>query len=185
MARTTRIAALVATILLVGGGLSVAAEAAPPGAAQTVAQTVAKRAVLFGGNGLKVKLNHHPAALERTSPAFRRFVDRELRDLWSWTDRAPECRRAPVVFVKEYRRTVAYLNEGSYAVTGHPECAGGGNWQFAVRRDGRWVSPRALGGQDVPSCHRLRRWDIPRMTGAKQCYDGTDVVDYHHPRRAW
>ena len=114
-----------------------------------------------------------------TLPGFRRFVDRELNDLWGWADHKPACRNAPVVFVQEFRRgRVAFLNEGIYAVKGHPECAGGGNWQFAVRRDGRWVSPRALGGQDVPSCHRLRTWDIPRMTGAEQCYDGTDVVSY-------
>ena len=136
-------------------------------------------AVVFGGDGLAVRLNHHPAALNRTSPGFRRFVDRELNDLWGWADHKPACRNAPVVFVQEFRRgRVAFLNEGIYAVKGHPECAGGGNWQFAVRRDGRWVSPRALGGQDVPSCHRLRTWDIPRMTGAEQCYDGTDVVSY-------
>lgn len=171
MARTAhrQFLGALAAVVLIGVGV-----AAPAAQATTQPTTV-----VFGGNGLKVKLNHHPAALSRTTPAFRRFVDRELKELWGWADRKPECRNAPVVLIQEFRRSgVAYLEEGIYAVKGHAECAGGGNWQFAVRRDGRWTSPRALGGQDVPSCHRLRTWAIPRMTGAEQCYDGNGIVDY-------
>jgi len=174
MARTAhRFLGTLAAITLIGIGLTT-----PAAQAGTSARTESR--VVFPGEGLKVKLDHHPAALRKTSPGFRRYLDRELRELWGWDDHRAECRNAPVVFVQEYRSSgFAYLSEGVYAVKGHADCAGGGNWQFAVRRDGRWVSPRALGGQDVPSCQRLRRWNIPRMTGAEQCYDGSGLVGYH------
>lgn len=177
MARTSNLGYRLVTTatLVVGIGLT-----APAAHART-----ASGPVVFRGSGLTVRFDHHPKALQRTSPAFRRFLDRELDELWGWDHKSPACRTAPMVVVKEFRRSgVAFLSdEGDFGVAGHPECAQGGHWQFAVRRDGRWSSPRALGGQDVPSCHRLRKWDIPRMSGAEECYDGSGVVDYE-PARA-
>jgi hypothetical protein len=170
--RTTRIFGALAATLLLGVGLS---------APQADAGTPTGR-VVFRGSGLRVTFDHQPQALDRTSPSFRRFLQQELDELWGWDDRKPACRPAPVVMVKEYRASgVAFLSdEGVFGVPHHPECAGGGVWQFAVRRDGRWISPRALAGQDVPGCGRLRKWDIPRMSGATTCYSAKAdaVIDY-------
>jgi len=169
--KSMRVLGALASVLIAGVGLTTtAAQATTPAPA-------AARKVVFHGDGVVVKIGHDPRQLNRTSPSFRTFLHQELQELWGWDDKRPECESAPQVDVREYRKRVAFLDEGVYAAPHHPECAGGGNWQFAVRRDGRWISPRALGGQDVPGCHLLRKWDIPRMTGAKECYNAkSDAV---------
>ena len=124
-----------------------------------------------------------PVILPATAATYLSVLPRlrapELRDLWGEVGNRPECRHTPLVDVQEFRSSgFAFITEGVYAAPHHPGCARGGNWQFGVRRDGRWISPRRLGGQDVPACRLLRRCDIPRMSGAKKCYDGTEVVPY-------
>ncbi|MEZ0580877.1 hypothetical protein [Nocardioides sp. MH1] len=153
--------------------LTVAALGAPASAAAPV---------VYHGQGATVhrasgQVDHR---LAETPRAFRSFVRTRLDQIWGWTDNDPACAQAPLVVVKEVRSKVAYISdEGSFpgGPGGAPDsCATGGNYHFFVKRDGAWKAPRALGGQDVMSCRTFRRWDIPRMSGAHQCWDGEDVV---------
>lgn len=79
--------------------------------------------------------------LSKTSPSFRHAVRGELDEMWHAIGSRPACKQATFVQVKEFRPRVAYLdNEGS--ASGGPgkapaRCAGGGNFQFFVKRDGR------------------------------------------------
>lgn len=162
-------------------GLALAASVAGPPAAAAPAAPAAPAAsrpdVVVFEPAANVHLDRGMKRLRATSRSFRKAVRRELVDLWRWTDYRKECRHAPLVSVREFRRSgFAYVDEG---VFGPGTCAGGGNWQFFVRRGGKWRTPRALGGQESPQCRTLARFGIPRMTGAEECYsDGGDILNY-------
>lgn len=171
-------------LALAAATLAALATTLAPGAPAT-ASSSRSSAVVYRGQGAVV----HRASgqvdrrLADTPAAFRGFVRTRLDQIWGWTDNDPACAQAPLVIVKEVRAKVAFISdEGSFP--GGPgsapdSCATGGNYHFFVKRDGRWKAPRALGGQDVMGCGTLRRWDIPRMSGAHQCWDGHHVVRWN------
>lgn len=144
---------------------------------------------VYPGSGTTVYLGGGTAALAGTSTSFRRFVHRQLVHLWASDGKRSACRNAPEIVVGEYRHRVAFFaDEGLFADHAPQRCASGGNWQFAVRRHGHWTAPRALGGQDTPSCATLRSYDIPRMTGAQTCVKHGKVRNYFPsgaPRIDW
>lgn len=138
--------------------------------------------VVYAGYGVQVwRASGQLDRLAETSPAFRRIVRRQLDFMWrEYNHSAPACAQAPLVRVKEYRPRVAFIsNQGTFP--GGPGdapdfCANGGAFRFYVKRDGEWRAPIALAGQDLYWCRDLRRWDIPRMSGSRQCWNGHDVV---------
>jgi hypothetical protein len=138
--------------------------------------------VVYDGSGEEVwRQSGQLDRLHETPRSFRRFVSHQLDHMWrEYTDRDPACTQASLVMVKEYRRRVAFIaNQGTFA--GGPgdapdSCATGGAFRFYVKRDGHWRAPLQLGGQDVLACSVFRRWDIPRMSGAHQCFRGGEVV---------
>lgn len=173
----TLVAVLVTAVLLPATPSSAVPDEAP------AARSAAGTKVVYPGRGVQVwRASGQLGRLDDTSPAFRRAVRRHLQELWVALDRDPDCAQAPFVQVKEYRPRVAFIsNAGTFS--GGPgdapeKCAGGGAYHFYVKRDGKWRHPFRLGGQDVMRCHTLRKWGIPRMSGAKVCWDGEDVVRY-------
>lgn len=170
-------AALVATL---GPGTSSPAAAHPTGA-----EGVAAGKVVYDGSGVRVW--RHSGQIDRlseTTTSFRLFVRAQLDYMWhEYTGSDEACAQAPLVVVKEFRRRVAYIdNQGTFG--GGPgdapdSCASGGAFRFYVKRDGDWLAPFALGGQEVLRCRVFRRWDIPRMNGARVCYDGDEIVSWN------
>ncbi|WP_183101095.1 hypothetical protein [Nocardioides pelophilus] len=163
----------------------VASLPASPGAARGAGDAPTLRdevRVVYDGFGVRVW--RHSGQIDRLSDtprAFRLLVRAQLDYMWvAYNDSAPACEQAPLVTVKEVRRRVAYIsNQGTFP--GGPgdapdSCATGGAFHFYVKRDGDWIAPRALGGQDLFHCRTLRRWSIPRMVGARQCWNGEEVV---------
>lgn len=139
--------------------------------------------VVYSGRGIAVwRASGQMHRLSDTSRAFRRFVGLQHDEMWGYLDNDPDCAQAPLVTVKEYRRRVAFIsNQGTFP--GGPgdapgRCAGGGAFRFYVKRDGTWRAPVAIGGHETLRCRTLQRWDIPRMNGAKRCWNGTDIVRY-------
>ena len=141
--------------------------------------------VVYKGHGVKVwRKSGQLDRLDDTSKAFRKLVRSELDRMWEeWAESDPDCAQAPLVVVKEYRRRVAFIaNQGVFS--GGPgdapgSCASGGSYHFYVKRDGQWKAPDALGGQDIMRCSTVRRWEIPRMNGARTCLRGEEVVRWN------
>lgn len=171
-------AALAPGLLLALGLGPAATGAAPSDAGRSAAAT----RVVYHGPGVVVhRASGQVGRLGETPTAFRGFVRNRLDTIWrDWVGGDADCAQAPLVIVKEVRAKVAYISdEGSFP--GGPgdapdKCATGGNYHFFVKRDGRWRAPRALGGQDVMRCGAFKRWDVPRMNGAHQCWNGHRVV---------
>lgn len=166
-------AALLAALLTTLTAAAGPADAAPSGRAT--------QKIIYPGFGAHVwRASGQLDRLAKTSPGFRHLIRIELNRLWGWTDKDPDCTQAPLVVVKEWRRRVAFASDRGVFAGGPGDapakCAGGGAYQFYVKRDGHWR--RAFGGQDIPRCRQLRRWDIPRMHGATQCWNGSDVVKW-------
>lgn len=173
------VAVLVAVAALVA---AIPVSSGPARAARAEATAGSVTRVVYDGFGVRVR--RHSGQIDRLSEtprAFRSFVRAQLDHMWvAYNDSAPECAQAPLVTVKEYRPRVAYIsNQGTFP--GGPgdapdSCATGGAFHFYVKRDGDWRAPRSLGGQDVFPCRNLRRWSIPRMNGARQCWNGEEIV---------
>lgn len=165
------VAATVPTIGLVIAPATASGDASARQAASTV---------VYPGLGVRVwRASGQLGRLSQTSPGFRHLIAADLDRVWAqWLDRDPDCAQAPIIVVKEYRPRVAFANDLG-ASSGGPgnapeKCARGGAYQFYVKRDGAWRA--AFGGQDIVSCRALRHWAIPRMSGAKRCWNGHEVV---------
>lgn len=185
--RRGRWAALVGVVAVLAAGLALVVTAGGPGPARAddgPAERGARDWVTYAGDGVRVwRASGQLDRLSETSPAFRRFVAKQLNMMWrEYVDADPACAQAPLVVVKEFRPRVAFIsNQGTFP--GGPgdapdTCASGGAFHFYVKRDGEWRAPLVLGGQDVMRCRTLRNWDIPRMNGARVCWNGEDVVRY-------
>ncbi|GAA3810223.1 hypothetical protein GCM10022242_11060 [Nocardioides panacisoli] len=181
--RIFRLCAVLVAVLLLAPLL--AREAA---AARTIERPRVDRVqidkVVYPGHGVDVwRASGQLHRLSETSLGFRRAIRASLDRTWGWSDDDPDCAQAPVATVKEYRARVAFVeNLGMFS--GGPgdapeKCARGGAWQFFVKRNGHWIFPYRLGGQDVPGCRMLRHSRIPRMNGATECVNGKgEIVPY-------
>jgi hypothetical protein len=110
--------------------------------------------------------------------AFKKFVRSELRSTWQgYFEGRPACKGVPTIDVDRLRTDGFAM--GTVTDRGKKGCAAGGGYVaiWAVH-DGEWRE--AVGTQDVPTCARLERFDIPAEIGIDSCYDGSDVVPYTH-----
>ena len=159
---TTRTRALVIFLLSLVLGTGPAAATSGPTSPETVAgSSIALPVSVRLGDDIGKKLQGTPRP-------FHKAVRRELVQIWKDAGYEPACRRGGVVKVREFDgRGFAYAD-----MRASTRCAGGGGWyQLFVKDDGQWLTPYALGGHDAPKCSTLRRFNVPRMMGAKVCYD--------------
>ncbi len=179
LSRYVRISMLL-TVAAMSVALTLTGSTAASSEAQAAGREVAGK-VVFPGLGVRVwRASGQLDRLARTSPGFRHAIRDDLDRVWGWSGNDPDCAQAPIAIVKEYRPRVAYVSDlGSFA--GGPgsapdKCAGGGAWQFVLKRDGHWKSPTRLGGQDTVECRNLRHFQIPRMHGSTRCWNGQQIV---------
>lgn len=177
------ILALLAGLLLAATSTSPTHATPTPTTSLTSSTAPDPTKVVYPGHGTTVwRASGQLKKLDETAKSFRRTVHHRLTAMWRWLDEDPACKQAPMVTVKEFRDDVAFVsNAGTFP--GGPgdapdSCAGGGAFHFVVKVENGWRWPAEVGGQDVLRCKSLRAWDIPRMSGAKKCFDGKRVVRY-------
>jgi hypothetical protein len=163
--RNAALAALLTTMTLLVGGLLVAA----PAQAATTASS--PRLLVYGQHDLGVSITRPRQAWTRLPGAprdFRRFVARQVRHIRATS----ECQTA------FNGVTVVRVRTDGFARGAVNDC--GGYVALWKRIDGRWT--QIQGTQDIWTCQVLRRHQVPAavVRPAGQCYDGHDVVTYHH-----
>ena len=165
---------LLLAVVALGGPAGATAPEAPR--ATSAAGSPAR--IVWPGFGVEVyRASGQLHRLDRTTPAFQKLVRHQLDSMFrGYLGSDPDCAQAPLVVVKEFRRSgFAFISdEGTFTDgPGHPpaKCAGGGAARIYVRIDGHWRAPGALGTQEAYQCRVLRRFDVPRMSGTHSCYD--------------
>jgi hypothetical protein len=122
-----------------------------------------------------------PLAADRLPDAprdFRAFVKAQLHDLWDELGHTQGCKTSPLITVRAVRTDGFALGAVNTRPRRHCE-TGGGYVAFWAVRHGAWKE--VIGTQDVVSCSRLERFDIPSEIGVHECYEGGEVVEYVHP----
>lgn len=180
--------AVLALLVLVLTGLAVTAGGSQAGVPARDRGAAHPARIVWPGYGVAVwRASGQLSRLARTSPGFRALVKRELDHMFhGYLDSDPACAQAPLVEVKEFRRSgFAFISdEGTFTNgPGHPpeRCASGGAARIYVRVDGVWKAPVVLGAQEPFSCRVLRRWDVPRMSGTGRCYDAQGQLVPYRP----
>ena len=157
--------------------VSLASLAAPVSATTAHAER-ARTLIKWHGTERTAQLPVGPEAIPGAPRSFRKFVRQELRESWvKDLDHKPACKQAPTMTVRSLRTDgFAFGTFGTYP---QPGCAtGGGYVAYWAIRHGQWKE--VLGTQDVPFCDRLEQIGFPSELGVHKCYDGDDVVPYHH-----
>jgi hypothetical protein len=123
---------------------------------------------------LPLRANRLPGA----PAAFRTFVKAQLHEMWVELGHTSGCKSSPLITV-EALRTDGFAMGGVNTVP-RKHCATGGGYAaiWAVRH-GAWK--QVIGTQDVVTCTRLEKFDIPSEIGVHECYDGHQLVPYDHP----
>jgi hypothetical protein len=162
---------------------SVVTTVAAPALAATAAVTADADATVLTftqrqGTVNLLNINDTEAKLPGAPSSFRKFARTSLRSTWQdYLDGRPACKGVPTFSVRALRTDgFAY---GDVSERPRPGCQDGGGYVaiWAVRK-GAWKE--VVGTQDVPTCARLERFDIPSDIGVTQCAQGADVVDYVH-----
>jgi len=118
------------------------------------------------------------AKLPGVPRSFRSFARAEMRETWQdFLGGRPACKGVPHLTVRALR-TDGFAS-GDVSERPRPGCQDGGGYVaiWAIRK-GAWKE--VVGTQDVPTCARLERFDIPSDIGVTQCAEGTEVIDYVH-----
>jgi hypothetical protein len=165
---------LVAALLLVTGtGVAVSTPAAPS------PQHRDGTLLDFGRKDGRAVLPWTGEDIPRAPASFRKFVRGELNRIWrDELGHTAACRTSPVITLDTLRTDGFAL--GDVATRPRRGCDTGGGYIaiWAVRK-GAWK--QVIGTQEAVECRRLEKYDIPSELGIDQCYEGNDIVPYHHP----
>jgi len=108
-----------------------------------------------------------------------------LQKDWKELGHTRECRSSGVVELRATRADGFAYGTHEINVTPDGGCEkaatmGGGYRAVWKSVNGTWQQVLAM--QDVPDCTQFEKWDVPSAILGKdaQCYDGSDVVVYHH-----
>lgn len=178
--RAALLGAVVVTVLLTAGALPAPASLGEGASAGRSARSV--RVVSWPGSGVEIRrASGDLHKLDTTSAPFRTFTRHHLNLIWGWTGKKPACAQSPLMIVKRWRSDGwALINdEGSFPPP--DQCATGGNWAIAKRGAHGWRE--ALGGQEYPTCRRLRRMKVPvGIAYGGKCYtSASHLVRYQGP----
>jgi hypothetical protein len=126
-----------------------------------------------GKASLPLRANRLPGA----PTEFRAFVKAQLHEMWDELGHTAGCKSSPLITV-ETLRTDGFAMGGVNTVP-RKHCATGGGYEaiWAVRH-GAWK--QVIGTQDVVTCSKLEKFDIPSEIGVHECLDGDQVVPYDH-----
>ena len=109
---------------------------------------------------------------------FRAFVKAQLHELWDDLGHTAGCKTSPLITVHAIRTDGFAL--GAVNTRPRRDCeTGGGYAAFWAVRHGTWKE--VIGTQEVVSCSRLERFDIPSEIGVHECYEDGELVPYEHP----
>jgi hypothetical protein len=157
---------------------AIVASLAGPAFSTMAPEDSAGTVVKWRGAERTVHLPVGPEMIPGASRSFRTFARQQLRESWVRDlDHKPACKSAPTMTVRSLRTDGFAL--GSFGTYPRPGCpTGGGYVAFWAIRQGQWKL--VLGTQDFPDCDRLEQVGFPSELGVHDCYDGHDVVPYHH-----
>lgn len=167
---------LAGSVLALGAIASSAVVAAPASAAHPP--------TVRNYHALELRLPVARDAVPGAPAGFVPAMRHELRAAWAGFDDDPGCKKVPLITVEKVSSAgfaaVGYNDDPKKAHAEACRGAGGGTAQFWARRDGVWK--KVFEGQDVPTCHRLRRYDMPSSIVGHRCYDAAaqKTVRYHH-----
>lgn len=134
---------------------------------------------------LSVSLPVADDAVAAAPPGLTAYLRRLLQRDWKKLGHTRECRTSGVVELRATRADGFAYGTHEINVTPQGGCEkaatmGGGYRAVWKSVDGVWRQVLAM--QDVPDCSQFEKWDVPSAILGKdaQCYDGSDVVPYHH-----
>ncbi|MXG92107.1 hypothetical protein [Nocardioides flavescens] len=165
--------ALLASVLTTVAAPALAAPAAPTADEPTLLTYTQRQGTVTLHN-----IGDTEAKLPGAPASFRSYARSQMRATWQdYLGGRPACKGVPHITVRGLRTDgFAY---GDVSERPRPGCQDGGGYVaiWAVRK-GAWK--QVIGTQDVPTCARLEKLDIPSDIGVTQCAEGADVVDYVH-----
>ena len=167
-----RILVLPLLLLTLAVPLSGAAASAPPSPRDGTLIT-------YHGAEAKASLPLRADRLPGAPADFRAFVKAQLRGMWDDLGHTQACKTSPLITVDALRTDGFALGTVSSRPKKSCPDAGGGYVAFWAVRKGAWKE--VIGTQEVVSCAKLERFDIPSEIGVHECYQGTEVVPYDHP----
>jgi len=135
--------------------------------------------IKYHGTEGKATLPLRSSRLPGAPSDFRAFVKVQLHQLWDDLGHTQACKRSPLITV-EALRTDGFAIGGVNTIPrrGCPDAGGGYEAIWAVRA-GAWK--QVIGTQEVVSCRKLERYDIPSEIGVHECYQAGELVPYNHP----
>src|SRR4051794_31056455 len=110
---------------------------------------------------------------------FRKLVKGQLHQLWDELGHTAGCKSSPLITVDALRTDGFAMGGVNTIPRRHCPDAGGGYAAIWAVRHGSWKE--VIGTQEVVSCRRLERFDIPSEIGVHECYEGDQIVPYEHP----